>query len=69
MKHLTKQNITQCSLHGKLGNQMNNTVNTSKEKDKKKFFFKTFHHNNIDPPPNVYYMEFYRNFLIEYSKI
>ena len=33
MKHYTKQNSSLCSLHGKIGIQMNNTVYTSKEKN------------------------------------
>ena len=33
MKHFTKQNRSLCSLHGKIGIQMNNTVYTSKEKN------------------------------------
>ena len=31
LKHFTKQNSSPCSLHGKIGIQMNNTVYTSKE--------------------------------------
>ena len=68
MKHFTKQSISLCSLHGKIGIQMNNTVYTSKEKNYEFSSKKTFCYKN-SPPPNVYYMEFYRNFLFEYSLI
>ena len=33
MKHLAKQNSSLCSLHGKIGIQMNNTVYISKQKN------------------------------------
>ena len=46
---------------------MNNTVFTSKEKNDK------FSSKNLPlqtySPSNVYYMEFYRNFLFEYGLI
>ena len=51
MKHFTKQNSSLCSLHGKIGIQMNNTVYTSKEKNQFSFFFflKTLPLQNIVP--------------------
>ena len=66
MKHFTKQNSSLCSLHGKIGIQMNNTVYTSKEKNYH-FFPKKPSATKHSPLSNVYYMEFYRNFLSEYS--
>ena len=33
MKYFTKQNSSLCSLHGKIGNQINNTVYISKVKN------------------------------------
>ena len=45
---------------------MNNTVYTSKEKNYK-FPSKKHSATKHSPPSSVYYMEFYRNFLFEYS--
>ena len=42
MKHFTKQSSTICSLHGKIGIQMKNTVYTSKEKNYEFSSKKTF---------------------------
>ena len=58
-----KQNSSQCSLHGKIGIQMNNAVYTSKEKNYQ-FSSKKPSATKHSPPSNVYYMEFYRNFFI-----
>ena len=66
MKHFTKQNSSLCSLHGKIGIQMNNTVYTSKEKNYQ-FSSKKPSATKHCPPSNVYTMEFYCNFLLEYS--
>ena len=68
MKHFTKQSSSLCSLHGKIGIQMNNTVYTSKEKNYK-FSSKKPSATKQSPPSNIYYMAFYRNFLFEYSLI
>ena len=65
MKHFTKSNSSLHNLQGKIGIQINNTVYTSK--DKTMFFLKkTFCHKTV---PNVYDMEFYRNFFIQYSLV
>ena len=45
---------------------MNNTVNTSKEKNNK-FSSKKPSATKHSPLSTVYYMAFYRNFLFEYS--
>ena len=45
---------------------MNNTVYTSKEKNYQ-FSSKKPYATKHSPPSNVYYMEFYRIFLFEYS--
>ena len=47
---------------------MNNTVYTSEEKNYE-FFSKKPSATKHSPPSNVYYMEFYRNFLFQYSLI
>ena len=64
MKHFTKQRSSLCSLHGK----MNNTVYISIEKNYE-FSSKKPSATKHSPPSNVYYMEFYRNFLFQYSLI
>ena len=66
MKHFAKQNSSLCSLYGKKGIQMNNTVYTSKQKNDK-FSSKKPSATKHSPLSNVYFMEFYRNFLFEYS--
>ena len=67
MNNFTKQNSSLSSLPGNIGIQMNNTVYTSKEKNywfsSKKKPSPTIH----SPRSSVYNMEFYRNFLFEYS--
>ena len=65
MKHFIKQKSYPCSLHGKIGIQMNNTVHTSKEK---KYEFSSIKPSTTkhSPPSNDYDMEFYHNFLFEY---
>ena len=68
MKHFTKQSSSLCSLHGKIGIQMNNTVYTSKEKNYE-FSSKKPSATKHCPPSNVYYIVFYRNFLFQYSLI
>ena len=68
MKHFTKQNSSLCSLHGKIGIQMNNTVYTSKEKNYE-FSSKKPSATKHSPPSNVYYVVFCRNFLFQYSLI
>ena len=68
MKNFTKQNSPLCSLHGKIGIQMNNTVYTSKEKNYG-FSSKKPSATKHSPPSNVYYIVFYRNFLFQYSLI
>ena len=68
MKHFTKQRSSLYSLHRKIGIQMNNTVYTSKEKNLEFSSNKPSATKN-SPPSNVYYMEFYRNFLFQYSLI
>ena len=67
MKHFTKQSCSLCSLHGKIGIQMKNTVYTSKEKNK--FSSKKPSAKKHSSPSNVYYMAFYRNFLFQYILI
>ena len=47
---------------------MNNTVYTSKEK-KYEFSSKKPSATKHSPPSNVYYIEFYRNFLVQYNLI
>ena len=66
MKHFAKQNSSLCSLHGKIGIQMNNTVYTSKRKNYQ-FSSKKPSATKHSPLSNVSYMEIYRNFLFEYS--
>ena len=61
MKHFTKQSSSLCSLHGK----MNNTVIHQNYEFSSKKPSATKH----SPPSNVYYMEFYCNFLFQYSLI
>ena len=70
MKHFTKQSSSLCSPHGKIRIQMNNTVYTSKGKNFE-FSSKKPSTTKHSPPSNVYYMyiEFYRNFLFQYSLI
>ena len=70
MKHFTKQIRSLCSLHEKIGIQMNNTVYTSKEKNYE-FSSKKPSATKHSPPSNVYYIyiEFYRNLLFQYSLI
>ena len=65
MRHFAKQNSSICSLHGKIGIQMNNTVYTWKRKNYK--FPKKPSATKHSPLSNVYYMEIYRIFLFEYS--
>ena len=64
MKHFTKQNSSLCILHGTIGIQINNTVYTSKQ-----FFSKNPSATKNSTQSNVYYMEFFLNFLFEYSFI
>ena len=52
----------------KIGIQMNNTVYTSKEKNYE-ISSKKPSATKHSLPSNVYYMEFYRNFLFQYSLI
>ena len=66
MKHFTKQNSSLCSLLEKIGIRINNTVYTSKEKNYE-FSLKKPSATKHSPPSYVYYMEFYCNFLFEYS--
>ena len=68
MKHFTKQSSSLCSLHGKFGIQMNNTVYTSKEKNYE-FSSKKPSATKHSPPSYVYYIDIYRNFLFQYSLI
>ena len=51
-----------------IGVQLNNAVYTSKGKNYQ-FSSKTSSAIKHSPPSNVYYIEFYRNFLNEYSLI
>ena len=60
-----KQNSSLCSLHGKIGIRMN-TVYPWKDKNDQ-FSSKKPSATKHSPPSNVYYMEFFRNFLFEYS--
>ena len=60
MKHFTKQSSSLCSLHGKIGIQMNNAVYTSKEKNYE-FSSKKPSATKHSPQSNVNYMKFYRN--------
>ena len=62
MKHFTTQNSSLCSLRGKLGIQINNTVYTSKEKNSQ-LSSKKPSATKHSPPSNVYYLEFYSNCL------
>ena len=55
-------------MHGKIGIQMNNTVYSLTEKNFQ-FSSKKLSTTKHSPPSNVYYMEFYHNFLLEYSLI
>ena len=64
MKHFAKQNSSLCSLHGKIGIQMNNTVYTSKEKNYQ-FSSKKPSATKHSPPSNVYQLKFHPNFLFE----
>ena len=57
MKHFTKQSSSLCSLHGKIGIQMNCTIYTTKEK-KYQFSSKTLSASKHSPPSNVNNMEF-----------
>ena len=68
MKHFTKQSSSLCSLHGKIGIQMNNTAYTSKEKNNE-FSSKKLSATKHSPSSNVYYIVFYRNFLFQYYLI
>ena len=68
MKHFTKQSSSLRSLHGKIEIQMNSTVYTLKEKNYE-FSFKNPSATKHSPPSNVYYIEFYRNFLFQYNLI
>ena len=68
MKHFTKQRSSLCSLHGKIRIQMNNTVYTSNEKNCE-FSYKKPSATKHSPQSNVYYIEFYRKFLFQYSLI
>ena len=68
MKHFKKQSSSLYNLHGKIGIQMNNTVYTSNEKNHE-FSSKKPSATKHSPPSNVYYMEFYRNFLNQNSLI
>ena len=68
MKHYKKQSSSLCSLRGKIEIQMNNTVYTSKEKNYE-FSSKKHSATKHSPPSNVYYIEFYRNFLFQYNFI
>ena len=68
MKHFAKHNSSLCSLHGKIGIQMSNTVYTSKRKNDQ-FSSRKPSATKHSPLYNVYYMEIYRNFLFEYSSM
>ena len=68
MKHFTKQNSSLCILHGTIGIQINNIVYTSKQKHYQ-FSSKNSSATKNSPQSNVYYMEFFLNFLFEYSFI
>ena len=68
MKHLTKQSSSLSSLRGNIGIQMNNTVYISKEKNYE-FSSKKPSATKHSPPSNVCYIEFYCNFLFQYSLI
>ena len=68
MKHFTIQSSPLCSLHGKIGIQMNHSVYTSKEKNYE-LSSKKPSATKHSPPSNVHYMEFYRNFLFECSLV
>ena len=67
MKHFAKQNSSLCSLQCKIGIQMNDTVYSSKQKKYQISLKKQPSATKHSPLSNVYYMEFYRNFLFEYS--
>ena len=69
MKHYTKQNSSLCSLHGTIGNQMNNTLHTSKEKNYQFSSLKKPSATKHSPHLMFFYMEFYHNFLFEYNLI
>ena len=66
MKHFAKQNSSLCSLHGKIGIQMNNTVYTSKEKNYQ-FSSKKPSATKHSPQFNVCTLKFLAFFLFEYS--
>ena len=66
MKHFAKQNSCLCSLHGKIGIQMNNILFTHQNGKIINFLLKPSATKH-SPLSNVYYMEIYRNFLFELS--
>ena len=68
MKHFTKRNRSLCILHGTIGIQMNNIVYTSKQKQYQ-FSSKNPSATKNSPLSNVYYMEFFLNFLFEFGFI
>ena len=68
MKHFTKQTSPLCSLHGTIGIQMNNTVYTSKQRHYQ-FSSKNPSATINSPQSNIYFMEFFLNFLFEYNFI
>ena len=63
MKHFAKQNSSLCSLHCKIGIQMNNTVYSSKQKNHQ-FSSKKPSATKHSPLSNVYYMEFIAIFYL-----
>ena len=64
MNHFTKQYSSLCSVHGKIRIQINDTVYTLFNNFLLK---KKTSATKLSPQCNVYFMEFYRNVLIEYS--
>ena len=63
MKPFIKQYSFLCSLHGKVGIQINNTVNTLKRKIDYFHLKKNLPPQKHSPQYNVYFTEYYRNFL------
>ena len=68
MKHFTKQNSSLCILHGTIGIQIK-ILFTHQNKIIINFLLKTLPLQKNSSKSNVYYMEFFLNFLFEYSFI
>ena len=67
MEQFIKQNNSLCSPHGKIGNSNQQYCLHIKREKLTIFLLKNPAATKQSLPSNIYYMEFYRNFLIEYS--